>query len=393
MKEGQPMTTANPNQLFVFTGPRGSGKTTLALTYLPPSQLDKVVVIDSENSANSFRQAINKQNKDFGLYINLLERFKDKLPTDDDLLKRISNGNIPWSDGKEQGMFIDLYQHILERVNQIPHGKYKYLVIDTGEKLEAGIAAYAELNKKKLGITDTAYGKLWVNGVFPLYQYLLQGIWDRGIETISINFHLKNVWEGKRPVPGKTTHGGKKILYYLSSLMVWLVNDSRNPSGAPAGLVLKERMGKVGIANDEWDIKTMIPPRIPNCTWKDINRYLKDGFNNASPNEREIMSASEREMISELLTDAQVRLMLADIETEREQNAIAMAEAGILPTTEVSTMTTEEVSDLPTTRSEAIVRWKSMGKPVGTLLKKLNERGIADDQIAGNWEQLIRDGG
>ncbi len=381
------------NQLYVITGPRGVGKTTLALTQLPPSQIDKVVVVDSENSANSFRRSINAKGRDFGKYINLLERFKDKLPSDDDLLSKISRGDMPWTDGKEQSMFTDLYQYILDQISQLKPNKYKTLVFDTGEKLEAGIAAYAEANKKKLGVTDTSYGKLWTQGVFPLYQYLLQGIWDRGIDTVIINFHLKSVWEGKRPVPGKVTHAGKKLLYYLSSLMVWLVNDSRNVRGAPAGIVLKERLGDPGmdLASDTWNPKTNLPPRIPTCDWEHINGYLANGFNYEHPDPRERLSEAEKEMISELLNDAQIKLMLTDMELEREQNAVQMAEAGILPTTrteEVNVVAEADSDVAPQTKAEAMTRWTQSGKALPELLKRLREKGISDENIGERWSEI-----
>ena len=44
--------SVNSGKLFVFTGPRGVGKTTLAATHLPPAEVDKVFYHDSENSAN-----------------------------------------------------------------------------------------------------------------------------------------------------------------------------------------------------------------------------------------------------------------------------------------------------------------------------------------------------
>ena len=222
-KQGNPIT-ANLNQLIVITGARGVGKSTAAATFMPPSKIDKMVAIDNENSLNNFRAGMNTLNVDFGLYINTMARFGN-LPGADDLLTRMDKGDAPWVGKAEQGMFIDYYKYFLTEINQIPRGKYQALIIDTGERLEAGIAAFVEANKKKFGVTDTSYGKLWVNGVYPLYSHIFQGIWDRGIQTIIINFHLKNVWEGKRPIPGKVTHAGKKTIYPRN-----LINQPRNES-------------------------------------------------------------------------------------------------------------------------------------------------------------------
>ena len=87
-------------------------------------------------------------------------------------------------------MFVDYYNYVLGEINQIPRNKYELLVVDTGEKLEAGMAAYVDANKKLLGVTNTSYGRLWTEGVFPLYENLIQAIYDRGISTVILTFHL-----------------------------------------------------------------------------------------------------------------------------------------------------------------------------------------------------------
>lgn len=388
-KTGNPMTDKN-NQLIVITGAKGSGKTSLALSYLPPSKIGRLAVIDNENSANNFRQNLMDMGKDFGLYINTMERFKN-LPGDDDLMSRIAKGTAPWAGANEQSAFVDYFKYIIAQINQIPLNKYDALVIDTGEKLESGMAAYVEANKKVFGITDTAYGKIWSNGVFPLYANLIQGIYDRGISTVILNFHLKNVWENKRPVPGKVSHSGKKILYQLSSLMIWLVNDGRNPNGEPAGLVLKERLGKVGITeDDEWAIKTMLPPRLPVATWKEIRRYMQEGYDIRNPKSTEIRNDQENDMISELLNDKQMSLMLEDARAEREQNAIAMADAGLLPTQSQETMTIGGESEAPMTKTKLIETWVKSGKgTVPALLKVLREKGIGDENLAERWNEVM----
>ena len=391
---------AGIKQLFTITGARGTGKTTLAATYLPPSQLEKVVYFDAEKSANSFRANLKRlQHPDFGLYIDLQERFT-VLPKDDDLLDRINKGEPPWATSGERNALIGYYQHIISELAALPRDKYTVLVIDTAEKLEAGMAAYVEANKSKFGVTTMAYGKLWSEGVFPLYQNIFQGIWQRGIDTIILNFHLKNVWEGSRPVPGKVAMSGKKILYTLSSLMLWLVNDSRNARGEPAGLVIKERLGQLFIENDTWQMQQMLPPRIPTCTWHEIDKYL-DGRNRydiANPKPTEMRSQFEDDMISDLYSDAQLALMMTDAKIEEQKNSLAMAEAGLVNTTFASTTTTLDfgaqavaINDNkpPANRAEALRAWTGMGRKVPDLLPKL--AGLTDEQIAEQWQEIAED--
>lgn len=305
------------NELVVITGPRGVGKSILAATYLKPGNEQRIYVHDSENSMNRVLTSHKKLGTSFGRYVDLKARFGN-LPAEDDLLDRISAGNLPWVDEKARSNLAAYYEYIVKDLaDNVEAGKYDVYIHDTLEKFEAGMAAWVEGNKRKAGVTTTAYGKLWTEGIYVLYDNLLTALYGRGIQTIILCSHLKNPWEGNRPVPNKVVPAGKKILYRLSSLFLWLVKEGSNSDGAPAGLVLKERMGDLQIGEDgEWAIQRMLPERIPHCTWKDIRKYLKNGCNLNNPASGESMSQMEREMISELLTDEQMRLMILDAEKE-----------------------------------------------------------------------------
>jgi len=299
------------SNLFVITGARNSGKSLAAATYLKPSEINTAFVHDSEKSMNRVVERLAKNDLAFGHYADLSARFSD-LPGEDDLLDRINKGQLPWVDNQQKSSLIAYYEYILgDLADNLSRDKYTLYIHDTIEKLEAGMAAWVEDHKKQSGVTRTAYGGLWTQGVYPLYEHFAASIFDRGVETIIFTSHLKTPWEGKRPVVGKVAPAGKKILYRLSSLFLWLVSDRRNKDGAPAGLVLKERLGDLTPTDtDEWKIQRMLPERIPHCTWTDIHRYLEDGCNLADPAPGELMSAAEREMISELISDEQMRLMI-----------------------------------------------------------------------------------
>lgn len=392
-KQGNPIQHNN-NQLVTATGAKGTGKTTFLCEFLRPSEINLAVYIDNENSGNRFREQINSRGADFGKYINTMEQFT-KLPTDNDLLDRIANNKVPWASDTEKHTLVDFFKYFLGEIAQVPRSKYKSFIIDTGEHVEAGMAAYVDVNKKQFGVTND--WTLWTMGVYPLYRFILQGIWDRGIPNILMGFHIKDAAEGwgksYRKIPGKVKPSGKPILKQLSSLMVWLVNDSRNPNGEPAALVLKERMGLVDIdkERDEWINKTMIPKRLPICTWEEIRRYLKEGYNISNPKSTEIPSDAEMDMISELLNDAQTRLMIEGAKIEQQEQLIMLSESGLLPMSAAiePIKISDNESQTPKTKVEAIVRWKSVGRSLPELLKKFRERGVTDDNLAEHWGSMV----
>jgi len=307
------------NEVIVTTGARGTGKSTLAATFLPPGEIDKVFVHDSENSMNGIIAQLTVNNLAFGHYVDLKARFST-LPSDDDLLTHINAGKLPWVNERAKSSLADYYLYILDDLTQnLTPGKYSLYIHDTLEKLEAGMVAWVETNRKQAGVTTLAFGKMWTEGVYPLYEHLLSSIFGRGVETIILCSHLKNPWSGNRPVVGKVAPSRKKILYRLSSLMLWLVNARRNADGAPAALVLKERMGAVRVVDGDWGLSRMLPERIPHCTWTDIRRYLSEGCDLSNPAKGEAMTSAEKDMISELLTNEQMRLMILDAEKELEE--------------------------------------------------------------------------
>ena len=320
----------NDNQLMVITGPRGVGKTMLAGTFMPATKeaMARVFWHDSEQSANRMNSSYNKAGMPLGYYHNIGSRFSEVGSTDD-LISQINQGEFPWVSEQKQGALIDYYQHTLKDIDEnLEYGKFDVYVHDTLEKLEAGMAAFVDNNKRVSGVRSVAYGKLWSDGVFPLYEALVEALYARGVKTIILTSHLKNPWVDNKPIVGKVAPSGKKLLYKLSSLMIWLVNNRKNADGAPAGLILKERMGNLIAVDGVWKPRRMLPERIPHCTWVDINNYLENGCDLANPAEGESMSDREREMISELITDEQMRLMTLAEEKEIQMIANQQSDFG-----------------------------------------------------------------
>lgn len=398
-KQGAPMTE-KIQSLYVITGPRGVGKTTLAATFMPPSRIGEVVYMDAEKSANNTRANLRADGlPDFGMYIDLEDRFSD-LPSDDDLLDRIGKGKLPWESEGQRNAMIDYYLYIIKCLRDITPGKYSTFVLDPAQKLEYGMRAWSDQYNTKNVITKTDHGKLDFLIYRPLYESLINAIWNRGISTIILNFHLKDYWFNDKPVPNKVEMAGNKVLFLRASLMLWLVNEPKNPYGEPAGLVMKERLGSVkrktdasGKPVDEWDTRRRLPPRIPTCTWAEIARYLREGFDPKNPKPGEVPSDEERNMIGTTLNEMQMALMFKDVEIEANRTNLAMAEAGlIMPSMSLGVESPQVFASnngVPHTRTEAISVWTSMGRKVPELLKRLRERGVGDDQISERWADIV----
>lgn len=311
-----------------MTGARGSGKSTFLARYPKPAELEKMVVLDTEDSMSDIIESNARLKLKFGAYIRAYERFK----VNDDLLSLIAANKLPWVSPQQKSALVSYYEWIVQTLDKtLKKGDFKFLAIDTIEPIEAAMTAWAETNRNLSGWSGSrAYGRLETEGVRPLYEGLLEAISRRGIETILLSSHLKRVWENDKPILNKLQPGGRMaVLSRLSSMMFWLT-QSDNPDGAPAAIVLKARKGKESIEGNDWKIERPLPRRIPHFTRKDVERYEREGCDLAHPAAGETMTESEQEMISEFLTDEQMRLMLMATESElREQSS-----AGVIVTAE-----------------------------------------------------------
>jgi hypothetical protein len=300
-------------QLIVITGSKGSGKSTAAATIAPPSEADKVFVIDTENSMSDIVDQIQ-----FGQYVRAYERMK----LDATMLESIAKGDLPWVSNSQRNAMVDYYYWFITTFKErLTEGKYKYLIIDTVEPLEMAFTAAVQANPKMFGWSGaSAYGKIETEGIRPLYEGLLEAIYARGVETIVLTTHLHSVWQDKQPVLNKIKPGGRlTLLTRLSTLMLWLVSNVGNEDGAPAALVLKARMGKMIAGPDGWQTRRILPQRIPHFSWMDVNNYRQNPASFTNPASGEIPTPSEQEMISEMLTSEQMRLMVAGAEIQLKQ--------------------------------------------------------------------------
>jgi len=308
-----------PEGLIVLTGAWNTGKTTAAATFLPPSKVGRCFYYDFENSANRIVAQLKEHNLEFGFYRNFDAMWrKDGLLGKVDLLNAIDSGKLPWVDSRQRNSLVNIYQQILRDLDtSLESGKFDVVVFDPIGRLEACMQAYVDANRQSTGWSKAGYGGMWKEGYYPLYTGLFNAIHGRGVKTIILTAHLGNPWIDKAPVPGKVKPKAKPKLYELCQFYVWLVQEPSNADGAPAGVVLKERLGTTGVNTeiDTWSNARQIPRRIPHFTWADVQRYLEQGCNLANPAPGEVPTDEEQEMIDDALSEKQMQLMILRAQT------------------------------------------------------------------------------
>ena len=325
-------------KVYAITGPRGSGKSTSVVTFpaATAAEMAKLLVVDTEDSMSDIYEQMCELGMPF-TYVRAYERF----PQDADLLSAIASGKLPWVSREQKSSLVEFYLWFVDMLDRtLADKQYKYLGIDTIEPVEASMAAWAEQNKQLSGWSGTrAYGRLETEAVRPLYENLFEGIGRRGVENIIVTSHLKRVWEDDKPILNKVQMGGRiAVLSRLSSLMVWLSPTRENPDGAPAGIVLKARRGMYTAEDGEWLSRRVLPERIPHFSWRDVRAYNSKPADLSKPALGERLTDDERAMISEFLTDEQMRLMVIGAEVELEtMKTVPMALPGFLPEADIST--------------------------------------------------------
>ncbi len=313
-------------RIFFITGARGVGKSTAAARFARPSEIGQMVVVDCEDSMNDIVESNKRMGVEFGAFIRAYEQLGDEEERKA-LLSNIARGDLPWVSEKQKSSLVAFWDWLTRRLDEVitPDSDYKFLVIDPVAPVEAALAAWAEVDKKRSGWKTKAYGRFEVEAVRPLLKNFLEAVYARGVEVILVTSHLKNPWveyaPGERkPVLDKVVPSGRlKVWSMISTAMIWLVPPYPvNAAGAPSAIRMKARVGLEKIDGDEWDIRRPIPPRIPAFSWKAWREYQEVGWNPLEPKPGETLLPHEEKMLNELMSDKQYELMIAYAQAAQE---------------------------------------------------------------------------
>lgn len=309
----------NTKKIYFITGAKGIGKSTTAARFARPTEIDKMVVMDCEDSMNDIVESNERMGVQFGAFIRAYEQLGNEKEREA-LLSKIAQGTLPWV-SKERKVLAPFWKWFVETIDEVlVPGKFEYFVIDPVAVIEAAAAAWAESNKSKSGWKTRKWAQCEIEAVRPLIKNTLEAIHARGVHTILLTSHLKNPWveyaPGEaRPVLDKVIPSGRlKIWSTLTTAMLWLVPGyPPNANDAPSAIRMKARVGleKVDKGANEWDIKRAIPPRIPAFSWRAWREYQKNGWDPLNPKPGETLLPHEELMLNELMTDKQYDLMIA----------------------------------------------------------------------------------
>jgi hypothetical protein len=243
-----------PLPVVVATGEYESGKSLLILTTGAP--LDRVLVYDNEQSMTLYES--------MGAFhrVDLVTELSQKYP-----------------DGWTNLQFYDAWR---DHMRAIEPGQYDVIGVDPIERVESGVADWVAQNPGYFGHTRGQY-----QSMSGLFWGDVKDLWGRHIlemkaraEMVILTAHMRNVYQGGKPVPGKRERKGKDTLSELATLEVELV---RKPGdAAPSAKVLKSRLVYGDLA-DPSGMRPMFDPWISPFTWARVVEYLKTGADPENP--------------------------------------------------------------------------------------------------------------
>ena len=277
------------NGVMFIGGRRGVGKSYLASTADNPKN---VCFVDFEEKGNGIHYQLG-----FGAYHSLLPD-------------------------------ANLYQNVLNVINQIEQDKFTVIIFDNVSILEDAMKAEAKKNAsiyaKEFGLSQSNISTGRFGGasavVNKLISYKISApLHSKGVKLIIGTAHAKPFWASAGPIPNKWNILGADRWQDLAVLNLILVNGDNPP--VPSAIVKKEQLGFIRFDEDKGEFETgrRLPYRIPTCTFKAIKNYLIEPANLDDPAKGEVVSEVEYAAYSDELTNEQLEMNKMALEIQQEE--------------------------------------------------------------------------
>lgn len=298
-----------------FSGYRGLGKSFLA------SQADlpqNILFLDYESKGEGIDAQLN-----FGQYHALTQK----------------------AEGDPQ----KLYNATMAVVNGIPENQFTVAIFDNVSPFELAMNAEAARNAEKYSVM---YGLNLKNikanrfgGTKAIVNFMISDVCAtlhrKGVKLIIATSHIKARWGSAGPIPNKFNMKGADRWQDLSILTLVLIPGVNPP--VPSALVQKEQLGSIELAtnltpeqiaamkrgDEGHKISRRLPPKLPDCTFQAIRKYLHKpaNFNKLTKNERP--TVDESDPFSERISAEQLGMMKTALDiqdrAERDEEASMLA--------------------------------------------------------------------
>jgi len=173
-------------------------------------------------------------------------------------------------------------------------------------------------------------------------------LWSRGVKLISVTAHIRNRWAGGAQVVNSFNIKGADRWDELSILTLVMIPGDFAP--VPAALVMKEQLGAIEFANGQFKVTRRLPYRLPRATPSAIRDYLQSPANLHSPAPGETPSDEEIQPFREKLSREQIKIVLAEIEREKEESVLTLKTVGITGSDNGNAETDETLTPLERAR-------------------------------------------
>lgn len=281
--------------LIHVTGEHDTGKTVFALSN--GAQPERIAFFDDDIKGRNTVSQLKKQGFNFGLYVDLVDEFKDKRE-------------------------IEINQRGQELLNDIEPGQFDCIVWDTWTRFESSFYAVVQKNPSRFKEFYAPMGKIKAGEMWQAsfaYEAVIIDQLLAKVPLVILTTHLKDDYLNDKKT-GKQIPDGKKTLNQKSNFRVWLRHNPDSPE--PIGLVLK-RPVKMQVTESGIQPVNILPRKLKPFTWERIIKFWNTPVGNRPLTEDEKPDEFEMSILDGTLTKDQKNILrLAVLEAEQDAKTV-----------------------------------------------------------------------
>lgn len=293
--------TRNPiTGLVHVTGEHDTGKTVFALSN--GAQPERIAFFDDDIKGRNTVTQLKRQGFEFGLYVDLVDVFKDKRE-------------------------IEINEAGQALIDAIKPGEFDCVVWDTWTRFESSFYAVVQKNPTRFKEFYAPMGKIKAGEMWQMsfaYEATIIDALLAKVPLVILTTHLKDDYLNDKKT-GKQIPDAKKTLNQKSNFRVWLRHNPDSPE--PIGLVLK-RPVKLEATDSGIMPINILPRKMKPFTWERVIKYWNTPVGNRPLTEDEKPDEFELSILDGTLTNDQKNILrLATLEAEKEMDEARQVQA------------------------------------------------------------------